>query len=502
MKFCIGIVSYLPKDLKNRPLRIERLNRLLCQINDFWPYADILIIAQNWKDFKPVPVANKIIKYSFEDGIGILKARNTLRTEFLKLDYDYIILFDDDAIISGTRIAAENLVKIMIQKANGFGFVKGGTNAYCPYADSQLNLAVVSRKIFAEVPFPDLDPQKEEGYEDRVFSTLLHNKYADDEFDIPSELKCIHFLNSAEVAKSTWVETRCYDYLFMHWVTTKVEEEIYLTKQLPDLSKYKKLTIADYHHDCDFNNLHFMQLWGDCSNLGYLGRNRSHGPIDNVYSVKPENIKLLLENKYYDHILNYKFTTSDRFPNFDGDSTVEYDFDYVKILHNDPTTAKYKAELKKRIEYFNNFYTDLKEKDNYYFTVNFNDEVVFQKDNSLKGNTLIAIIELLASYNILHKTIFVGLNKGNTTWASNMHLANINDYILKYKLKYVEIYENDIWNTEKSQQQFREQVLHGLQFCSWLTNRTKSDPNKLKFNSKNSSSVQIADGRPGCYLYF
>jgi hypothetical protein len=86
-----------------------------------------------------------------------------------------------------------------------------------------------------------------------------------------------------------------------------------------------------------------------------------------------------------------------------------------------------------------------------------------------------------------------------------MHLANINDYILKYKLKYVEIYENDLWNTEKSQQQFREQVSHGLQFCSWLTNRVRSDSSdssKLKTKSRDRSSTQIADGRSGCYLYF
>ena len=51
MKFCIGIVSYLPKDAENRKLRLDRLERLLAQIDNFWPCIDILIIAQNWKDF-------------------------------------------------------------------------------------------------------------------------------------------------------------------------------------------------------------------------------------------------------------------------------------------------------------------------------------------------------------------------------------------------------------------------------------------------------------------
>ena len=75
-----------------------------------------------------------------------------------------------------------------------------------------------------------------------------------------------------------------------------VEEEIYRTKSLPDLTKYLKLTKEDYINNYNFENLHFMQLWGDCSNLGYLGKDRMHGPIDNVYSVKPENIKLLFKS--------------------------------------------------------------------------------------------------------------------------------------------------------------------------------------------------------------
>ena len=505
MKFCIGIVSYLPKDAENRKLRLDRLERLLAQIDNFWPCIDILIIAQNWKDFNPIKRSNSIIKVSFENGIGIMAARNALRNSFLRSNYDYIIMFDDDAIISGSKDDAIALVSTMEKNLNGFAFVKGGTNMYCPYVDSQLNLAIISKKIFTDTPFPEINPQKEEGYEDRIFSTLLHNKYPNSEFDIPSNLKCIHFLNPNETAKSTWVENRSYNYLFMHWVTTLVEEEIYRTKSLPDLTKYLKLTKEDYINNYNFENLHFMQLWGDCSNLGYLGKDRMHGPIDNVYSVKPENIKLLLDNKYYSHIANYKFKTAERLPNFEGDSTTEYDFDTVKILHNDPTTKKYLTELQKRTEYLNEFYNKLKQNNNYYFTINFNDEVVFQTDNTLKGNVLEEIIKILIEYDILHKTIFVGLNKGNTSWASNMHLTNINDYILKYKLKYVEIYKNDIWNTASSQEQFKKQVVNGLQYCCWQVDRNKlSMENNPKAMIKTAVSNEIrTDGsRKDYYLYF
>lgn len=132
-----------------------------------------------------------------------MAARNALRDSFLRFNYDYIIMFDDDAIISGSKDDAIALVSTMEKNLNGFAFVKGGTNMYCPYADSQLNLAIISKKIFTDTPFPEINPQKEEGYEDRIFSTLLHNKYPNSEFNIPSNLKCIHFLNPNETAKST-----------------------------------------------------------------------------------------------------------------------------------------------------------------------------------------------------------------------------------------------------------------------------------------------------------
>ena len=218
-------------------------------------------------------------------------------------------------------------------------------------------------------------------------------------------------------------------------------------------------------------NYYFMQLWGDCSNLGYLGLNRDKGPIDNVYSVKPENIKMLLDNKYLELILNSKPIERSRLQNFEGDSNIEYDYGYVKILHNNPKETKYKEELKIRISRFNEFYNNLKLNDNYYFTVNFNDETVFQKNNTLKGNSFISIIDILNEYNILDKTIFVGLNKGCTLWASNMHIENINDYIRKYNLKYIEIFENDVWKTDKSENQFKEQFKNGIKTNNWVIDR-------------------------------
>ena len=91
LKKLFGIPSWLPDKEPDRTQRQGRINRLFKQLNDLWPSIDILVIAQNWQDFKPIKTKNKQIIKTYEP-LGILKARQTLREEFLKLDYDYIIM--------------------------------------------------------------------------------------------------------------------------------------------------------------------------------------------------------------------------------------------------------------------------------------------------------------------------------------------------------------------------------------------------------------------------
>ena len=47
---CFGIISWLPDKETDRETRIKRLNRLISQLNNYWPSISIMIIAQNWKD--------------------------------------------------------------------------------------------------------------------------------------------------------------------------------------------------------------------------------------------------------------------------------------------------------------------------------------------------------------------------------------------------------------------------------------------------------------------
>ena len=211
LKKCFGIVSWFPDKEPDRSMRQERINRLFAQLNDLWPNTDILVIAQNWKNFKPIETKNKQIVKSYPE-LGILGARKKLREEFLKLDYDYIIMFDDDAIIKCDNDQAANDYMAEIDKhPHGFCFImpsgglRAGVPKYHPYIGAQLNLCAISKYIYEKEPMVDIDPQKKEGFEDSIYACLLHHKWNRYEFLAPTTIRPIQFMNPNEKVPSTWV---------------------------------------------------------------------------------------------------------------------------------------------------------------------------------------------------------------------------------------------------------------------------------------------------------
>ena len=203
LKKCFGIPSWLPSAEPARTQRQARLNRLFEQLSTLWPDVDILIIAQNWQDFKPNPIKNKLIIKNY-DALGILKARKTLHDEFIKLDYDYIIMFDDDAVIQCDNEHAHLDFMAEIDKyPNGFCFIHGENSPYHPYVAAQLNLCAISKYIYEKEQMVDIDPQKNEGFEDSIYSCLLHHKYAQYEFLPPATIRTTQFGNNSD-APSTW----------------------------------------------------------------------------------------------------------------------------------------------------------------------------------------------------------------------------------------------------------------------------------------------------------
>lgn len=110
LRKCIGIISYFPDDLKIREERIKRFKNLLNFLNLNFKLP-IVIISQNWKDFKLPEYCNKIYLYRYNSGLGITRARITLREALLKLNYDYFIFLDDDSDIRGTPRGIENYLR-------------------------------------------------------------------------------------------------------------------------------------------------------------------------------------------------------------------------------------------------------------------------------------------------------------------------------------------------------------------------------------------------------
>ena len=191
-----GIVSWLPNNEPARTLRIERLNRTFKQIYDLFGDVPIIVVAQNWKAYRP-PEYLTNIQIDKEPKLGILLARKTLRKLFLASEYDYLIMCDDDVIIEvdGPLIAQAYMDELNFHP-HGFMFLQ--------YDAAQLNLCAISRFIYEKEPMVDIDPQNNEGFEDTIFSNLLHYKYSKYEFKTMHGIRCIQFQNKKEKAPSTW----------------------------------------------------------------------------------------------------------------------------------------------------------------------------------------------------------------------------------------------------------------------------------------------------------
>ena len=235
MNPCFGIVSYFPWDQPERKQRQDRLDRLIKQLGDLYPNIPIMIISQQWKLYNPEKICkNKLIRFDYPK-LGILKARQELRKRFLESEFNYIIMFDDDAIIEYDNLkVVEDYIEELNKHPEGFCFIKGkGSSPYTDYCDSQLNLCAISRRIYEQEPIPNIDPQKSEAFEDRIWSTLLHYKYSDKEFDAPKGIRCIHFKNEKEPVPSTWAGAQKYNWMAMRINTKEIEKHIAEYKELP-----------------------------------------------------------------------------------------------------------------------------------------------------------------------------------------------------------------------------------------------------------------------------
>lgn len=214
MKLVIGIISYLPDDEIARAQRIDRFEKMLEKLGELFPSVPIMVVAQNWGEYAP---QHKIIKHSY-DKLGILLARRTLRKLFLESDYTDMITIDDDCILIGD--SGEEYKKQLKDNYGGMGVFR--------WEYSQLNLLYISKDIYKEVDLPDIDPEKDEGFEDTIFTATVRQLYPDKVFTFENTgIEEIGFRYEGEdKVPSTWAGTVKRDWRKLRGNTAKIKEHL------------------------------------------------------------------------------------------------------------------------------------------------------------------------------------------------------------------------------------------------------------------------------------
>ena len=165
----IGIISYLPNDKRLRDIRLDKLTKLLLKICGLFANQTILIIAQNYNSdelqYILTRFRNNIIVEAFDKPLLITGARKELRRYFLEeTDADYLIMLDDDCYVDGYSSD-----KYLSQ-------IRENPDCFIEFAKSRLKLFAISRYCLDKVDFPNINPENEEGFEDRIWVAELRKQ--------------------------------------------------------------------------------------------------------------------------------------------------------------------------------------------------------------------------------------------------------------------------------------------------------------------------------------
>ena len=215
LKQIFGIVSYFPNNdsayhIEVRRERSRRFRELLLRLEELWPDVDIMVIAQNWQDFELPEIKNKIITFHY-DKLGILGARRELRKKFLESDYDYLIMLDDDAII--TSADSQGYMDEIDKHPDSIGVIR---HHNCPTM-----FLAISKYIFSQIDIPEINVEKGEGFEDDIFVARCFAQFPDKAFDFPENLvveQSFHY-NGPGKCPSSWGGEHKYDLEYMRSVT-------------------------------------------------------------------------------------------------------------------------------------------------------------------------------------------------------------------------------------------------------------------------------------------
>lgn len=163
MKICIGIISYLPDDIKLREIRKERLHNVISKCNELFSLP-IIIVAQNWGDDIEI---EHVTVFKYANKLGITEARRKLREIFLDSDYDYLIMLDDDAKLVGTKEDADKYIQQIEDHPGQWG----------AYKSFLLKLFAISKDIYKQIDFPKGEAEQGDFFEDMYLIMALDKKF-------------------------------------------------------------------------------------------------------------------------------------------------------------------------------------------------------------------------------------------------------------------------------------------------------------------------------------
>lgn len=170
---CVGIISFFPDNI--RVERRQRLNALVNQLNKYFKLP-IMIIAQNWvqEDIESLrKFKNQQISIYMYPKLGITNARIILREYFLKSDYEYLIMFDDDMEL----VDDEATVNAWLSQINDKDFY------YTP--TFLTNFCAISKEAFKKVNYDvEVEAIKGNGFEDWIFVERCLNKLNCEPFNV------------------------------------------------------------------------------------------------------------------------------------------------------------------------------------------------------------------------------------------------------------------------------------------------------------------------------
>lgn len=189
----IGIISYFPDNMEVRNRRKAKLIDLIQTLNALFKLP-IYIEAQSWtsQDVDQIQQYKNITIRRNEKPLGIVGARNALRNWFLESPFDYLIMIDDDSKVMGSSATA--YLKQINEHPDGFG----------EFNKSLLKLFAISKTVFKEVAFDEnCNPEKGEGFEDRLFVNTLRKKFPDQRFEFKDTGLSEYSISTAD-PDTTW----------------------------------------------------------------------------------------------------------------------------------------------------------------------------------------------------------------------------------------------------------------------------------------------------------